>query len=311
MNPKPLLSIVIPLLNEQTNIEKLYTELLTALDPLTDSYEIIFVDDGSKDNSLYLIKELADKNSKIFGLSFSRNFGHQIALMAGMEHARGEWVLTMDADLQHPPSLISELCIKLKEGNDVVNTRRRNTKGVGFIKRSTSKNFTRFLNMLTGIKVVDGASDFRLMKREFVDAFIKLPERDRFTRGLVTWLGFRQVFVEYDAPERFSGETKYSYMKMLRYALDAITSFSSKPLRISLYLGMIVITAGFFYGIYATWCYFSGITVPGWTSLLLVILILGGFQLISLGVIGEYIGRIFNESKARSMYVIKERVNDI
>jgi polyisoprenyl-phosphate glycosyltransferase len=310
MSIAPPISIVIPLLNEESNLDRLYQELKEALDPAF-GYEILFVDDGSSDNSFNIIKELSLKDPKVSGISFSRNFGHQVALMAGLEHSRGEVVVTMDADLQHPPSLIPKLYELYTQGYDIVNTVRTETEGTGFMKNLTSGLFYKLLNRLSGLGVTPGSADFRLMSRKVVDAFISIPEKDRFTRGLVTWMGFRQQEITYKAQPRFSGSTKYSTMKMMRFALDGITSFSAKPLRIAFFLGLFTFILGLVYAVYAVIMYSKGETIQGWTSLLLVVLFLGGVQLLSLGIIGEYISRIFTEAKSRPLYFIKDKTGKV
>ena len=310
MDQSPQISIVIPLLNEEKNLEKLYKELLIILQELNKSYEIIFIDDGSKDNSFEIIKQLIEANENILGLSLSRNFGHQIALMAGIEHSKGEVVIMMDADLQHPPEIIKKLYSTYLKGYDIVNTRRIETKDAGFFKKLTSKIFYKLLNFLSDIKIEPASSDYRLMSRKAANAFTRIQEKDRFTRGLVSWMGFKQAVVEYYSPSRFSGRSKYTLKRMLSFGLDGITSFSSKPLRISFYTGFIIFLAGIIYSVFVIIKHFIGATIQGWTSTMLVILLIGGFQLLSLGIIGEYIARIFNESKSRPIYFIKDKIGN-
>ncbi len=302
------ISIVIPLFNEEGNLQKLYEELKIVLLKLSKSCEIIFVDDGSTDSSFQIVKEMASRDPQVRGISLSRNFGHQIALMAGLELSEGELVITMDCDLQHPPAIINDLLEEYSKGFDIVNTIRRDTVGAGFIKNITSAMFYRLMRRLSDVKIVPGAADFRLMNRMVVDAFIRLPESDRFTRGLISWMGFRQTAIFYNAPARFSGTSKYTFRKMMRFALDAITSFSPKPLRISFYLGVLAIITGLIYSVYAIYQHFTKATIPGWTSLLLVVLVLGGAQLLSIGIIGEYIARIFVQAKSRPLYFVREKV---
>jgi glycosyltransferase involved in cell wall biosynthesis len=304
------ISIVIPLLNEEGNIKLLSDRLIEVLNSITDVYEIIFVDDGSSDQSLEIIKKLSKENNHIKGITFSRNFGHQIALMAGLEHTQGDIVITMDADLQHPPEVIFNLIQKYNEGYDIVNTLRRDSKHTGYLKKSSSKGFYKIINLLSEVNIEPASADFRLMKRKTVNEFLKLPEKDRFTRGLISWMGFKQTTIEYDTPIRHSGETKYSWRKMIGLATDGITSFSSKPLRISFYIGLFVSLIGLFYAIYAVVQYIQGDTQPGWTSILVSILIIGGIQLLSIGIIGEYLARIFKESKNRPLYIVKEYINE-
>jgi glycosyltransferase involved in cell wall biosynthesis len=300
------ISIVIPLLNEEGNIDVLYNALVPVVEKISMDYELIFVDDGSKDNSFSIITKLSEQNSKVLGISLSRNFGHQIALAAGMEHTSGELVITMDADMQHPPEIILDLYNKYKEGYDIVNTIRTETADSGVFKKITSSWFYRIINRLSDIHIEPAAADFRLMNRKTVTAFLQLKEKDRFTRGLISWMGFKQAMVEYTAPSRFSGKSKYSVFKMFRFAADGITSFSAKPLRISFFAGLIVSLIGLLYAIYAVIEYFGGQTIPGWTSILVSVLLIGGIQLISIGIIGEYLARVFNEAKNRPMYLVKQ-----
>ncbi len=307
MKQKPVyISVIIPLLNEEGNIRVLYDALLPVVEEVSGSYEIIFVDDGSKDASFDIINQLSLQNSNVLGISLSRNFGHQVALTAGMEHASGEIVITMDADMQHPPDVILDLYKKFKEGFDIVNTIRTETADSGTFKKMTSGWFYKIINRLSDIHIEPAAADFRLMNRKTVNAFLQLKEKDRFTRGLISWMGFKQAMISYTAPSRFSGKSKYSLFKMLRFAADGITSFSAKPLRISFFSGLIVSLIGLFYAIYAVIEYFSGKTIPGWTSILVSILIIGGIQLISIGIIGEYLARVFNEAKNRPLYMVKQ-----
>lgn len=302
------ISVVIPVLNENLNILQLYGEVVAELNRLVNQYEIIFVDDGSTDNSFKTIKQIAELDPCASGISLSRNFGHQIALLAGLRLTTGEVVITMDGDFQHPPTYIKRLYGRYKEGYDIVNARRINTtRDGGFFKRKSSALYYRLLNKLLDINIRIGSADFRLMNRQAVDAFLAFPERDRFTRGLVSWLGFRQSVIDYDEPRRRYGYSKYSIHRMLRLGIDGITSFSSKPLRLSFYAGFIVFLLGIVYAVYALLAYFRGDTISGWTSLLVCILILGGFQLLTIGIVGEYIARIFNETKARPLYFVKDK----
>lgn len=300
------ISIVVPLLNEDGNILVLYNALVPVLEKISADYEIIFVDDGSKDNSLQIIDTICQQNNRVLGISLSRNFGHQIALTAGMEHSSGEVVVTLDADMQHPPEIILDLYNKYKEGYDIVNTIRLETVDSGAFKKITSHFFYKLINNLSDIHIEPSAADFRLMNRKTVNAFLQLQEKDRFTRGIISWMGFKQGTVQYTAPARFSGKSKYSVFKMFRFAADGITSFSAKPLRISFFAGLLVSLIGLLYAIYAVVEYFNGKTTPGWASTLVSILIIGGIQLISIGIIGEYLARVFNEAKNRPMYLVKQ-----
>jgi len=299
------ISIVIPAYNEEDNIIPLYqsiSEILT-----NNDFECIFVDDGSTDNTFEHIKKLSDENANVRGISFSRNFGHQIALLAGLKEAKNDLVIMLDSDGQHPPQIIPELINKYNEGYDIVNTKRLSTEDNNIFKNISSKLYYRMLNVLTDVPIEASSSDFRLMSRKAVDAFLKLEEKDRFTRGLVSWIGFKQAVVSYKAPKRKHGKSKYTFRKMLRLAWDGITSFSSKPLKLSMYIGIFSLIFGILYSFYALFAHFAGNTIQGWTSTIIIILLLGGFQLLSIGIIGEYLSRIFNEAKNRPHYFIKDR----
>ena len=299
------LSIVIPAYNEEKNIKLLYKQISSALKNY--EFECIFVDDGSKDNTFEEIKILSEKDNRIKGLSFSRNFGHQTALLAGLKEVENDIIITIDADGQHPPVIIPELINEYQKGFDIVNTKRISTADASFFKKLSSKWYYKILNTLTDIKIESDSSDFRLMTKRTVNAFLQIDEKDRFTRGLVKWIGFKQSVIEFKAPERMSGKSKYTFRKMFRFAFDGITSFSSKPLKFSIITGIFSLFSGIIYSIYIIIMYSIGKTTPGWASMMLVILILGGFQLLSIGIIGEYISRIFNETKNRPHYFIKEK----
>jgi len=303
-----MLSIVIPAYCEEDNIQGLYHEIIKSIGDSLE-FEIIMVDDGSQDLTYTRIDELAMKDKRVRGLSLSRNFGHQIAILAGLNEAKGDRVLMMDADGQHPPSLIVPLMEKLDEGFDIVNTIRQDTLDAGYFKKRSSSFFYRFFNALSDVKIEPASSDFRIMTREALDAFLSFDEHSRFTRGLVSWMGFRQTSLPYVAPGRKSGRSKYSVSGMFRFAFDGLTAFTYKPLRISTYLGMIVLLLGIAYAIYALVVYSLGRINPGWTSLLISILVLGGTQLLILGIIGEYIARIFTETKKRPHYFISRRTS--
>lgn len=304
------ISVIIPLLNEEGNIDIISEKLVSIIKSISINYEIIFIDDGSTDSSLKKIRNLSNNNLHIKGISLSRNFGHQIALSAGLEHSKGDVVITMDADLQHPPEIIPKLIEKYKEGFDIVNTIRQETADSNFVKRLTSKGFYLLMNSLSDVRIEPAAADFRLMNRKTINEFLKFSEKDRFTRGLISWMGFNQAYINYSAPQRHSGISKYSLKKMFRFASDGLTSFSRKPLRISFYIGTSISIIGLIYSIYAIFEHFQGKTQPGWTSILVSILIIGGIQLISIGIIGEYLYRVFNESKNRPLYLIKEYINN-
>jgi polyisoprenyl-phosphate glycosyltransferase len=307
MPDQPEISVIVPLYNEAANIEALYNALDASLQPLNRSFEVLFVDDGSRDGSFELVKNLHDRDDSIRGISLSRNFGHQVALTAGMQHAGGGIIITMDADLQHPPEVIPELLREYGKGYDIVNTRRLDSADTGYFKRITSRYFYRFINLVGDVTIPEYSSDFRLMSRRALDSFLQFSERDRFTRGLVSWMGYRQSVITYACPPRLAGKSKYTLRRMVHFAVDGITSFSARPLRIASYTGIVVFVLGLLYAVFAIVQHIKGRTIPGWTSLLVTVLLLGGIQLLSLGIIGEYLARIFNESKARPLYFIKDQ----
>lgn len=309
MSDHPQISVIIPLFNEEENIEVLLNALIKVLQQMNQSCEVIMVDDGSRDHSFEVVRKLAEQDKRVRGFSLSRNFGHQVALLAGLQQARGSIIITMDADLQHPPEVIPQLIEAFQKGYEIVNTRRIDGKETGHFKKFTSKQFYRFINRIAEVNIPEGSSDFRLMSRKALDAFLQFGERDRFTRGLVSWMGFPQTIVDYECPPRFAGRSKYTLRRMLHFAADGITAFSARPLRIASYTGMLVFLVGLVYAIYAIVKHFNGQTIPGWTSLLVTVLLVGGIQLLSLGIIGEYLARIFHESKSRPLYFIKDQVN--
>ncbi len=284
-----MLSIVVPAYLEEKNIIILYDELIQALSQSKVEFEIIFVDDGSKDGTFKEITRLTEKDKRVIGLKLSRNFGHQIAILAGLNETRGDKIIMMDADGQHPAFMILPMMEKLDEGFGIVNTIRQDTRGASFFKKRSSKLFYRIFNTFSDVTIENDSSDFRIMTREALDAFLSFDEHDRFTRGIISWMGFRQTSLSYVAPARLSGKTKYTLRRMFRFAFDGLTAFSSKPLRLSTYLGMIVLMFGIAYGIYALVVYLMGESNPGWASLLITILVLGGTQLLILGIIGEYL----------------------
>ena len=305
-----MLSIVIPAHNEEANIGPVFGEIAASLKDLGDDLEVVFVDDGSVDGTFREMVKLAEKDPRVRGIRLSRNFGHQVALLAGLNEARGDRIVMMDADGQHPPSLIPKLAEKLGEGYDIVNTIREDTRDAGPVKKASSRFFYRFFNALSDVKIQTSSSDFRIMTRRALQAFLQFDEQSRFTRGLVSWMGFRQTSLPFIAPARRTGKTKYTPRRMFRFAFDGLTAFTYKPLRISTYLGMVVLALGIIYAIYAVVVYFLGRINPGWTSLLITMLVLGGTQLVILGIIGEYIARIFTETKKRPHYFISDRTPD-
>lgn len=300
------ISVVVPSYNEELNVGVLYAEVKAQIPAQYDT-EFIFVDDGSTDGTLATLKKLKAENPDVFFISFSRNFGHQNALKAGIDHATGDCVISMDADLQHPPQLIPQLISAWEEGYDVVYTV-RNDKGNGaFFKNFTSRLFYRMANMLSTTRIEPGAADFRLITRQVANELSRITENYLFIRGLIAWMGFKQKSIEYKPGQRHSGKTKYSFSKMLRFAVAGITSFSVKPLRISLVVGFVIALVAMGYGCYAIYAaLFTELALPGWGSLIASVLFIGGIQLMVLGVIGEYLGKMFLENKRRPNYIIKE-----
>jgi dolichol-phosphate mannosyltransferase len=302
------ISVVIPAFNEAGTIRHLCEELQKILAPYAD-YELLFVDDGSTDGTLLLLQQLHQENCRIRYISLSRNFGHQLALKAGLDRADGDCVISMDADMQHPPSLIPEMIAKWMEGYEIVYTRRRIDPQLSFFKRKTSSLFYKLTNFLSDIKIEEGAADFRLLDRQVVDTIRKFNEPHLFLRGLVSWMGYRQYGISYSPNERFSGKTKYSLKKMVIFALNGITSFSVRPLKISVVIGFFISLLAMVYGLYAIYeALFTNNVVSGWTSLLVTISFIGGLQLMMMGIIGIYLGQVFMQTKNRPNYIIKEQV---
>ncbi|MBL7915998.1 MAG: glycosyltransferase family 2 protein [Bacteroidia bacterium] len=303
------LSIIIPIYNEEGNIDKLFSRLNQVIQKLNlKEVEYIFINDGSKDRSLELIKTLAKRESSVKYINLSRNFGHQIAVSAGLDNSKGDAVVIIDADLQDPPELIENLYRKLREGNEVVYAKRRSRQGEGAMKKFTAKLFYRILRNVTAINIPVDTGDFRIIDRKIVDVLKNMPEQQKFLRGQISWIGFNQTFVEYDRDERYAGKTGYTYKKMARLALDGITSFSNFPLKFATIAGFVVSGISFFMILYALYSRFiSKDYEPGWTSLMLAVLFIGGIQLIGIGIIGEYISRMSANIRNRPLYIIQEK----
>lgn len=301
------ISVIIPLFNEEGNV-KLLAEKLQVMLCHYPNYEIIYIDDGSTDNTLAIIKNLNQKDKRIKYISFSRNFGQQNALKAGLDYSKGDCVISMDGDLQHPPELITAMIDKWIEGYDIVYTIRKDKFKVNIFKRFFVYLFYKLMSILSDINIEQGTADFRLMDRVVVDIVCKLRENALFFRGLIPWLGFKQYGLEYVPQERFSGKSKYSISKMFKLALTGITSFSIKPLHFSTQLGLVIAFLAFIYGLYAFYIkIFSNISIPGWTSLLIVVAFIGGIQLITVGILGEYLGKLFIEQKRRPNYIVRDK----
>jgi len=300
------ISIVVPCYNESESIREFYRVICAVIDNVYD-YELIFVNDGSRDQTLPIIKELALLNPRVKYISFSRNFGHQNAVKAGMDHSTGDAVISLDADLQHPPGIIPSLIEKWKEGYEVVYTIREEHESISWVKRLTSRMFYRISNSLSDTKVEPGAADFRLLDRKVVDSLKQMPENALFLRGLIAWVGFSQFAINYKADERFAGQSKYTFGKMVKFATTGITSFSVRPLRLSIYLGIFFAILAFAFAIYALFIYFfTNKAIQGWASVVIGLMFFNGLNLLMLGIIGEYLGKLFLENKRRPNYIIGE-----
>lgn len=303
--PAPLHSIVIPVYNESAGIAPLFERVRSVADRIGEGVEIILVDDGSRDGSADTLDRLHERDPRFKAIHFSRNFGHQIAITAGLEWARGDTVTVMDADLQDPPEVIPDFIAKWREGFEVVFGVRRHREGETFFKKATAKAFYRLIRRLTQVDIPVDTGDFRLMDRKAVDAFLRLPERHRFIRGLVSWVGFRQTGVPYDRASRSHGETHYPLRKMLKFAIDGVTSFSTFPLQLATYVGVGTAALSFLGILYVLYSKFvTHATIQGWASLMVVVLFLGGVQLLALGILGEYLGRTFDETRRRPLYFV-------
>lgn len=304
MNKK--ISIVVPVCNEQGNVIVLVDALQAVLAPLKYNYNIIFVDDGSVDDTLPVLKQIASIDPNIFFISLSRNFGHQNALKAGLDMADGDGVIMMDGDMQHPPELIPLMVELWEKGDDIVYTIRKDHKDMPMMKRKTSTLFYNLINNLSDIELEQGTADFRLMDKKVVSIFKSFTETDLFLRGLVKWMGFKQSGIEYEPALRTQGKSKYTLKKMIRFALQGITSFSTKPLYIATYLGFTFSLISLLYIPYIAYSYYFGHVISGWTSVIATIAFFGGLQLMILGIIGMYLGKLFLQSKQRPHYIVKE-----
>ncbi|MEY4042321.1 MAG: glycosyltransferase [Bacteroidetes bacterium] len=303
--PKIDLSVIIPIYNEEMNLVPMNSRVVSALSPLQLQYEIIYVNDGSKDRSLPIILGLSEENSSVKYIDFSRNFGHQIAISAGLEHAKGERIVIMDGDGQDPPELIPDLINKAKEGYEVVYAKRKKRKGESFLKKLTAKLFYRFLANITQIEIPLDTGDFRLIHQKVQKVLLKMPEQHKYLRGQIAWIGFNSTFVEYDREERMGGNTKFTYSKMMRFATDGISGFSNWPLKVATMLGFAVSGIAFILILYSLYQKFFGYTEVGWTSLHISVLFLGGVQLLGIGILGEYLGRVSENVKNRPTYIVK------
>lgn len=303
--PKIDLSVIIPIYNEEMNLVPMNNRIIAALSPLGIQYEIVYVNDGSKDNSLPIIMGLSEENASVKFIDFSRNFGHQIAISAGLEHAVGERIVIMDGDGQDPPELIPDLLKKSLEGFEVVYAKRKKRKGESLLKKLTAKLFYRFLANITQIEIPLDTGDFRLIHRKVQKVLLNMPEQHKYLRGQIAWIGFNSTFVEYDREERMGGNTKFTYGKMMRFATDGISGFSNWPLKVATMLGFAVSGIAFMLIIYSLYQKFYGFTEVGWTSLHISVLFLGGVQLLGIGILGEYLGRVSENVKNRPTFIVK------
>lgn len=305
-----LISIIVPMYFEEEVAQECYNRLTKVMEESRLNYEIVFVNDGSTDKTLPILKEIALKDERAKVISFSRNFGHQNAVTAGIFTATGDALVIIDADLQDPPELIPDLVAKWQEGYEVVYAKRKQRKGETWFKLLTAKCFYKFLHSMSEVDIPKDTGDFRLIDRKVAEVFKNMPERNRFIRGMMSWIGFKQYAFEYERQERFAGSTKYPLKKMLKFASDGIIAFSSKPLKMISYLGCITIFISIVLLIYSLIVRIIGVNAqPGWTSIIVAISLFSGVQLLSLGIIGQYIARIYDESKNRPLYIVDEKIN--
>jgi glycosyltransferase involved in cell wall biosynthesis len=299
------LSVVVPLFNEEDNVNALFNRIHHVLGEMKLTTELIFVNDGSKDKTLAHVFMIAREHPYVKYIDFSRNFGHQLAIFAGIERANGQYIVVMDGDGQDPPECIPELYEKALTGYEVVYAKRRKRKGENFMKKLTAKVFYRVLANITQIEIPVDTGDFRIIHRKIRDILVTMPEQHKYIRGQIAWIGFNQTSIEYDRDERMHGETKFTYKKMMRFALDGISSFSTWPLKVATITGFVVSGASFLLIMYSLYQKFFGYTERGWTSMQISILFLGGIQLIGIGILGEYLGRVSDNVKNRPHYIIR------
>jgi len=303
---RPLYSVVAPVYNEEETLPAFYERLIAVMEALGEPYEIVLVNDGSRDGSYRAMRALRERDPRVVVIDFSRNFGHQIAISAGLDHARGDAVVIIDSDLQDPPEVIAELAARWRAGAEVVYAQRRSRVGETRFKLLTAAAFYRLIGRLTSVDIPRDTGDFRLLDRKVVQALVAMREHHRFMRGLSVWVGFRQEAVPYDRAERYAGETKYPLSKMVRFSLDAITSFSHVPLQMATSVGFAFAAISLVAILVAAVLRLFNVAIQGQTTTLIVVLLLGGIQLIFLGVLGEYLGRIYDEVRARPLYIARE-----
>jgi len=306
------LSIVVPCFNEEACLPALHERLgAAARKAVGEDYEIVLVNDGSSDSSWPIMRRMAAEDAHVVAVNLSRNHGHQLALTAGLDLCRGDTILIIDADLQDPPELLGDMLQAMRDGEaDVVYGVRRSRSGETAFKRATAHGFYRLLSRATEVDIPLDAGDFRLMSRRALDALLAMPEQARFIRGMVAWIGFRQVPFAYDRQERFAGSTKYPVKKMVRFALDALTGFSSAPLKLASHVGLALSIGSVILILYIAYAWAAGHNIPGWTSLMLIVVIIGAVQMFVLALMGEYIGRLYNEAKRRPLYIVQEVAGD-
>jgi glycosyltransferase involved in cell wall biosynthesis len=303
---RPKISLIIPAYNESAGLHELHQRLTQVIAGMSVSAEFVYVNDGSDDDTLQVLHAIRSRDSRVGLIDLSRNFGKEIAMMAGLDHARGEAVVLIDADLQDPPELIPELCLRWREGYDVVYATRVDRKGESWLKKQTARLFYRAMERIGSTPIPRDTGDYRLLSRRAVDALTQIRERHRFMKGLFSWIGYPQTSVQYVRDARFAGETKWNYWRLWNFAIEGFTSFTTAPLKISTYIGIGTAVVAFTYGlIIISRTLLYGREVPGYASLIVVMLFLGGVQLIALGILGEYVGRTFNEVKQRPLYIVQ------
>ncbi len=307
---RPVYSVVAPVYNEEQTVPHFYQRVVEVMEGLGEPFELVLVNDGSRDDSYRAIQALHERDPRVRAVNFSRNFGHQIAISAGLDYARGDAVIIMDSDLQDPPEVIPDLIARWKDGAEVVYAQRASRQGETAFKLMTAKLFYRLIERMTSVQIPRDTGDFRLLYRRVVDALVAMREHHRFMRGLSAWVGFRQEAVRYDRAERFAGETKYPLRKMIRFSLDAITGFSYAPLQLATSFGFALAALSLVGILIAVIVRVFGGAIQGQGTTLIVVLFLGGIQLIFLGIIGEYLGRIYDEVRARPLYIVREVLDD-
>jgi len=305
-----LISVVVPMYFEEEVAQECYNRLKSVMLQNNINYEFVFVNDGSTDRTMEILSEIAANDYRTKIVNFARNFGHQVAVTAGIAAAKGDAIVIIDADLQDPPEVIPELIAKWEEGYEVVYAKRKQRKGETWFKLLTAKYFYKFLNYMSDIDIPKDTGDFRIIDRKVADVFNQMTERNRFIRGMMSWVGFRQTYVEYERDERFAGETKYPLKKMIKFASDGIIAFSTKPLRIVMTLGLLSVLVSIIVLLYTITVKIIGTgTQTGWASIMVAITFFSGIQLLGLGIVGQYIARIYDESKNRPIYIVKETIN--